>query len=244
MPNAHILPIPTPDGASQAYLAESGPNAARAGILLLPEIYNLNTWIKEVAQRYAAQGFTVLVPDLFWRQAAGIDLPYTPEGQQRGRAHGASLERRQAAQDILAVAAWLRQRLAPRTPLAAIGFCLGGELALLAAARPVDDLARLDAAIAYYPTFMERHLDALSNIHIPTLVHIGEHDHRTPPELVQQLKTGLRGNARARVDVHPGADHGFGRFGHPPFHQEAAKRAETSTLDLLDSLPHPLGPAA
>lgn len=236
------LTIETAAGAYQGYLAEppeavpGQPSQRRAAVILLPEIYNLNPWILAVAGRYARQGHPALVPDLYWRQEAGVGLAYTPEGQQRGRAYGAALDRRAATADILACAAWLRARLAPGQPVAAVGFCLGGELALLAAARGGSGPARLDAAIAYYPTHMEQHLGALPSIPVPALIHLGEQDWRTPPELARSLQAALPGSAGHAVHVYPGADHGFGRFGHPPHHEPSAALAQQRSFELLDRL--------
>lgn len=228
-----FVTIAAPDGEFRAYQALPRQRGGRPlpAVLLLPEIYNINGWIRLVAERYADQGHEVLVPDLFWRQAPeGVDLEYTPQDQQRGRVLSADLDRPQAVADLAAAASWLRLERDARA-VASVGFCLGGELAYLGAAD-----GSLDAAVAYYPTRMENHLQHGPDIDVPLLVHIGELDHRTPPGLVQALASALAGKPRARVDVYDGADHGFGRFGHPPFHAVSAHLAEQRTWNLLSQL--------
>jgi len=227
--SARFVEIPVADGAFRALRAGDPADAARPAVLLLPEIYNINGWIRDVAGRYAARGYCVLVPDLFWRQTPGIDLEYTPEDQQRGRVLSAGLDRAGSVDDLRAAAEWLRGQGARH--VAAVGFCLGGELACLAAAA-----GALDAAVAYYPTRMENHLAAVAHIAVPLLIHIGAHDHRTPPALVADLRAALAGRPLARIDVYPDADHGFGRHGHPPHHPASAVLAEQQTLRVLDAL--------
>lgn len=202
-----------------------------AAILVLPEIYNLNGWVRDVAQRYAGQGFEVLVPDLFWRQVAQQDLPYTPEGQQAGRQLAGALDRAVAVQDLARLVQAWRKELPAGTPVLTVGYCLGGELAyLLAAAGAVD------AASAYYPTRMENHLEHGAGITVPTQLHFGELDYRTPAELINAVRDATASSGQVENIVHTGADHGFGRFGHPPFHAVAAARAQRETLALIDGL--------
>ncbi|WP_059414318.1 dienelactone hydrolase family protein [Cupriavidus basilensis] len=229
---ARTLSIPVDDGAIRAWFVEPiiQPDTPLPAVILLPEIYNINSWIREVAERYAALGYVALVPDLFWRQEPGVDLEYNPQDQQRGRALSAGLDRTLAVQDLAATAAWLRSRHGAGA-VASVGFCLGGELAYLGAAQGV-----LDAAVAYYPTRMGDHGGAGKTIDVPTLVHIGHLDFRTPPELVDGLRKDLAGKPHAEVHVYAEADHGFGRFGHPPFHPASAALAEQRTHALLGRL--------
>lgn len=230
MSTTQFVTLTSPDGEFRALLASPAHQrpTPRTAVILLPEIYNINAWIREVAQRYAEQGYVVLVPDLFWRQAPeGVDLEYTPEDQQRGRVYSSKLDRPLAVADLAVAATWLRESRGAAA-VTAVGFCLGGELAYLAAAAGV-----LDAAVAYYPTRMENHLQHGPAINVPLLVHIGERDHRTPPGLVQALGAALAGKAAAHIHVYEAADHGFGRFGHPPFHAPSAHLAEQRTWDLL-----------
>ena len=93
-------------------------------------------------------------------------------------------------------------------------------------------LGHLDGASAYYPTRMEEHLHLGSRVAIPIQFHIGEKDHRTPPSLVASLNGVLPQTPEVEVHVYQGADHGFGRFGHPPFHPAAAALAEQRTIAL------------
>ena len=72
-------------GDFEAWLAVPATTGRGPGLIVLAEIYNANPWVRSVVDRYAAEGYVVIAPDLYWRQAPGAYLPYTPEGQQRGR---------------------------------------------------------------------------------------------------------------------------------------------------------------
>ena len=89
----------TGGGAFDAYLAlpESTP---APGIVLLPEVFNTNDHIRSVADGFAAEGFTVIAPDVYWRQEAGCYLPYTDEGRAKAQALRADLDTDQFANDL------------------------------------------------------------------------------------------------------------------------------------------------
>nr|MBC8239318.1 dienelactone hydrolase family protein [Alphaproteobacteria bacterium] len=72
----------TDGGAFAAYLALPETTPA-PGIVLLPEVFNTNDHIRSVADGYAAEGFTVIAPDVYWRQEAGSSLTYTDEGRAK-----------------------------------------------------------------------------------------------------------------------------------------------------------------
>lgn len=226
-----FITVPVPDGDIRCWLVEADEVPATGlAVIVLPEIYNINTWIRAAASRYAELGHCVLVPDLFWRQEPGVDLAYTPQDQLRGRALSAGLDRGVAVRDLMAIAGWLRG-CADIAAVAAVGFCLGGELAYLAAAE-----GALDGAVAYYPTRMGDHAGAGAAIDVPLQIHIGELDHRTPPDLVAAMRAELAGKPTAQVHVYAQADHGFGRFGHPPWHPPSAALADQRTHALLHQL--------
>ena len=82
---AEAVRICASDGGDfEAWLAVP-PSGQGPGLILPGEIYNANHWVRSVADRYAAEGYAVIAPDLYWRQEPGQYLSYTPEGQQRGR---------------------------------------------------------------------------------------------------------------------------------------------------------------
>jgi len=214
-------------GEFEAWLAipESGRGP---GLILLGEIYNANQWVRSVAARYAAEGYLVLAPDLYWRQEPRQYLPYTPEGQQRGRALGAAMDLPLFIEDLRTCADWLRRRPDCMGHIGTIGFCLGGKLVWLGLSHHV-----VDAGVAYYPVQLADHLDDAKTIDGPLMMHFGSLDHRVPRDLYERICGSLVSKPHAYTYWYEGADHGFARDGYSPHHPAAAALAGQRTLDFL-----------
>jgi carboxymethylenebutenolidase len=229
--------IPARDGGNfEAWLA--APASGRgAGLIILAEIYNANDWVRSVAERYAAQGFVTIAPDLYWRQQRGVYLPYTPEGQQQGRAMGAAMDLPLFIEDLHACTHWLRQRSDCTGRVGTVGFCLGGKLVWVGLSQHA-----VDAGVAYYAVQLADHLDAAKTIDGPLMMHFGSLDHRVPPDLYETIRGRLAGKPNAQTYWYEGADHGFDRDGYPPYHADAATLARQRTLDFLGQ--HLGGPAS
>ena len=221
--------IPSRDGGDfEAWLAT--PASGRGpGLIILAEIYNANDWVRSVADRYARHGFVALAPDLYWRQQPGTYLPYTPEGQQRGRAMGAAMDLSLFVEDLSSCAQWLRGRPQCTGRVGTVGFCLGGKLVWLGLSHHA-----VDAGVAYYAVQLADHLDAADTIDAPLMMHFGSLDHRVPPDLYERIRGRLAGKAHAHTYWYEGADHGFDRDGYPPYHPDAASLARQRTLDFLN----------
>jgi carboxymethylenebutenolidase len=205
------------------------PAVARGpGLIVLAEIYNANPWVRSVADRYAESGYVVLAPDLYWRQNPGEYLPYTPEGQQRGRALASAMDLGEFVDDLSACADWLRQRTECTGRIGSVGFCLGGKLVWIGMSKHV-----LDAGVAYYAVQLGEHLDAAKTIEAPLMMHFGSLDYRVPPELYAKIRASLTGKPDTHTYWYEGADHGFNRDGYPPYHPEAAALARERTLAFL-----------
>ncbi len=198
------------------------------GLVILAEIYNANPWVRSVADRYAEAGYVVLAPDLYWRQQPGLYLPYTPEGQQRGRELGAAMNLPDFVDDLRTCADWLRQRSDCTGRIGTIGYCLGGKLVWVGLAQ-----GAVDAGVAYYAVQLAEHLDAAKTIDAPLMMHFGSLDHRVPPDLYEQIRASLAGKPHAHTYWYEGADHGFDRDGYPPYHAQASALARSRTLAFL-----------
>lgn len=213
----------------QAYLAE--PAAWNgATLIVLGEVFNVNHWVRAVADRYAALGYEVIAPDLYWRDSPETYLDYTDEGRTKGRALHAALDIDLSIKDIGWLVEWARKRRGASHKVGLLGFCLGGRLIYLAAAR-----TGVDAAVGYYPVQLEKHLDDGPKIKAPTLLLFGERDHRTPPELIETVRQAVAGRD-VEIQVYSNADHGFGRFGEESFHEESAALAGARVLRFFDAL--------
>ncbi|MGE0224623.1 MAG: dienelactone hydrolase family protein [Acetobacteraceae bacterium] len=214
-------------GEFEAFLAT--PSRGKGpGIVLLAEVYNANHWAREVGQGYAEAGFVTLTPDLYWRKSPGEYLSYTPEGQQRGRDLGFTLDLDLFIHDLKTCVAWLRARPECNGHVGAVGFCLGGKLVYLGMARHV-----LEAGVGYYPVHLENFLDDAKTIEGRLMMHFGSLDHRVPPDLYRTICERLEGKPDIHNYWYEGADHGFNRHGYPPYHPDAAALARPRTLEFL-----------
>lgn len=212
----------------EAYLARPEGEGRWPGLVILAEIYNANHWVRAVADGYAEQGFLCLAPDLYWRQDPGRYLEYTPEDQQIGRALGQAMDLDAFTGDMADYVRALTDRKDSNGKVGTVGFCLGGKLVYLAVARDV-----VDVGVGYYAVQLDKFLDEAANVARPLMLHFAELDTRVPQETVAAVKAALDGKAHVEIYDYLGADHGFNRFGYPPFHPEAAERALERSLAFL-----------
>ncbi|MCU0868779.1 MAG: dienelactone hydrolase family protein [Burkholderiales bacterium] len=228
MKHAHpgqYIEIPAADGGSfRAYLAV--PRTGRGpGIVLCQEIFGVNAYVREVADLYAEEGYTVVAPDLFWRMEPGVELGYTPEDWQRafGFFQGFDIDRGMA--DIGATVKHMRTLPQVVGKVGALGFCLGGKLAFLAAAR-----AGVDVAVGYYGVGLDAHLGEVANIRCPLVMHCAEQDKYAPMEVVEKLKAAFAGRDDVAIHVYPGVDHAFARTGGEHWHKPSALMAHHRSI--------------
>ncbi len=213
------------DGAAfKAYRA-----LPRAGsgpvIVLLQEIFGVNAHMREVADLYAEEGYIVLVPDLFRQFAPGIELGYDEAGRQQAMAYYAKFDLARAVADITVTVR--HARTLSHAKVAALGFCLGGKLAYLAAAS-----AGVDAAVSYYGVGIEQALAEAANITCPMVLHFAGRDRFTPPAVIAEIESHFAARPEVEIFVYPDADHAFNRPG-DHFHKPSALMAHTRTLALL-----------
>ena len=214
-------------GSFDAYLAL--PPAGRGpGLLLLQEIFGVNEHIRSVAEQYALDGFVVLAPDVFWQQQRRLDIGYSPDDIQRGRALAMAADRAALQRDLADAVNALRARPEVRgRGIGAIGYCMGGRLAYLAAAT-----AGIDAAVAYYGGGIQDMLELAPQIACPIQFHYGALDANIPLSAVDQVRTAMHGR-HADVHVYDNADHGFNCWARGSYQAASAALAHGRTLQFL-----------
>ena len=104
-------------------------------VIVLPEVFGVNAWLRSVADRLAGAGVAALALPLFERTAPGLDLGYSDAELAEGRRHKEATTAEQILADVSAAIAWL-QRQGPQWQISVVGFCFGGHAALLAASLP------------------------------------------------------------------------------------------------------------
>lgn len=230
--NSRWIDIKAQDGGTfKAYL--SLPHHAQKGgkgpgILLIQEIFGVNSHIRGVADQYASDGYTVLAPDVFWRVQPMIELGYEADDRQKGIGIMQKMDFAAAVQDLAATAAALRALPECGGKIASIGYCMGGLLSYLCAAN-----AAVDAAVCYYPGGVHNKLEEAGKVKCPTLFHFGGNDANIPMTAVESVKQAFAGRENARIDVYPGAEHGFNCWDRSAYNQPSAALAHGRSLSFL-----------
>jgi len=212
----------TEGGSYDAYLAL--PPAGRGpGLVLFQEIFGVNAHIRAVAEQYALDGFVVLAPDLFWRDAPRVELGYDGADRERGIALMKAGDAAQWMADMKTTVAALRARPEVVGKLGAFGYCLGGRMAYLAAAS-----LPLDAASCFYGGGIHDQLDRAGGVACPIQFHYGSRDANIPLSAVEKVRATFDGRA-AEVFVYD-AEHGFNCWARHSYNAPAAALAHARTL--------------
>jgi carboxymethylenebutenolidase len=161
-----------------------------------------------------------VAPDIFWRFAPGVELdPDVPDQLQQAFGYFQQYDADLGIDDIKAMLAWTSAQGVAKTGL--VGFCLGGRLAYMAAARTT-----VDAAVGYYGVMIDTMLDEAANITRPLALHIPTADHFVSPDAQAAIHAGLDPLPRITLWDYPGLDHGFAA--------ETGNRRDKAGADLAD----------
>ncbi|MBV8408382.1 MAG: dienelactone hydrolase family protein [Alphaproteobacteria bacterium] len=225
MKGSYVTVTARDGGRFKAYLAKpekgSGP-----GIVLLQEIFGVNAYIRDVADYYAEEGYVVLAPDLFWRLEPGVELG---EAQfEKAFDLYQKFDVPNSVEDIAASVAALRAEPACVGKVGALGFCLGGALAYLAAAH-----CGVDCAVGYYGVGIEKMLDLAPRIKCPLVLHFAAEDKFVPEAAREAVKAAFAGDPTVEVYVYPGVDHAFARPGGHAYDKPAAMMAHSRSIALF-----------
>jgi carboxymethylenebutenolidase len=213
----------------RSYLAIP-PTTPTVGLVMVHEIFGLNPTIRNLARMFAERGCVVLAPDLFWRLTDCAELTYSADDRPIARGLNKRFDYTTGVSDLSAAVRTLRGRPECTGRVGATGFCLGGNMAYLAAAR-----CSVDFAIAYYGTDIQDFLSDASRITCPTLLHIGENDHTTPPEAIAKIVDTMKGNPNVSTHVYTDAPHAFCNIDRADtFRPSLAEQAHSRTFALID----------
>jgi len=215
-------------GHFDAYLAR--PSAPRGGaVIVIQEIFGVNENIKQVANWLAGQGYLAVAPDLFWRIEPNVALTDQSEEEwQKAFALMNAFDGDQGVKDIQAAIDHARTLDGGNGKVGALGFCLGGRMAYLAATR-----SSADASIGYYGVGIQDILDEAANITKPLILHIACEDDFVPAEAQAAIHAGLDDNPQVTLFDYAGQDHAFTREGGMHYNAEATALAHQRSLDLL-----------
>ena len=201
-----------------AYVAQPA-GKARGAIVVAPEIFGVNSHIRGVADGYAADGYLALAPALFDRAQRGFECGYSPEDIQAGVAIMQRVSMEDALKDVDACIA----HAGAAGKVAIVGYCWGGTVAWVAAAR-ADGLA---CAIPYYGGGMPDYIGERPKC--PVMCHFGERDTRPSPE---QARAIAAAHPQVIAHFYP-AGHGFNCDQRGSFDADSARLARSRTLEFL-----------
>lgn len=191
------------DGEIPAYVARP-QGSAKAAIIVIPEIFGVNPGIRQKCDDWAARGYLAVAPDIFWRFAPGVELNPDVEAElQEAFGYFGQYDADLGVQDIEAVIHWIRRHEGV-AKVGLVGFCLGGRMAYMAAAR-----TDIDASVGYYGVMIDQMLGEAKAIANPLMLHIPTADGFVPPEAQQAIHAGLDSHPRVTLHDYPGLDHGF-----------------------------------
>ncbi|WP_205825799.1 dienelactone hydrolase family protein [Microbispora catharanthi] len=220
-----------------AFLARPAGPGPFPGVLVAMELFGVSAHVRDVCERLAAEGYVALAPDLYHRDAPGIELPHDAAGRERGFDLLHRLTRDQVVHDVRAAMEHLRARGCVRVGM--VGLSLGGHVAYLAATRldlaavavayggwiPAADipLSRPEPTLALTPGITGR-----------VLVLVGAEDRVVPPDHRRMIADALRAAAvRHEIVEYPGVGHGFLCDRRDTFDARAADDAWRRVRELL-----------
>ncbi|MDP1630128.1 MAG: dienelactone hydrolase family protein [Caulobacter sp.] len=219
------LTIKTPDGEFSAYVAR--PKAAKApAVVVIQEIFGVNAVMRETADWLAGEGYLAICPDLFWRIEPGIDITDQSEAEwKRAFELFNAFKAEPGVKDIAATIAAIRADPGCNGKVGAVGYCLGGLLAYLTAAR-----TDVDASVSYYGVSIDTFLGEAGHIKKPLTLNIAGKDEFVPPEAQAAIHQALDGHPKVTIHDYPGRNHAFARKGGEHYDAADAATANARTL--------------
>jgi carboxymethylenebutenolidase len=196
----------------------SSPATPRGGIVVIQEIFGVTRHIRAVADQYAAAGFMAIAPALFDRVERNVDVPYTD--MARGYGYMQQLKNEQVMLDVQAAI----NRLSLAGKVGVVGYCWGGTMAYLAAAR-----LKVAAAVAYYGGGIDKY--TAEKPRCPIMFHYGERDAHIPLSAVEKIKAEVPDGIFHLY----AADHGFNCTDRASFEPASAKLALQRSLEFFHS---------
>ena len=257
-----LMPIPSPEPQARGWCCvHDGPVALRCwwapargrnagdaktcrkrAVLVLPEVFGVNAWVRSVADRIAASGVPALAMPLFARTAPELDLSYGEMQLAEGRRHKSATTATGILADGSAAIRWLRRQLGdPQAEITVVGFCFGGHAAMLLASLP-DVTRTFDfygaGVVQGRPGGDVPTLDVLPQVQGQLTCLFGLADPLIPKTDRDAIETALRqadpSGQRLRCISCPDADHGFMCEARAAYQPEAAAQGWQLLQEALD----------
>ena len=221
------IPTLNGDGEFKAYVARPA-DEPKAAIVVIQEIFGVNAGIRRKADKLAEAGYLAVAPDLFWRMERGIELDPDVEPEfQQALDWMQKFDQDTGVRDIEATIKWAREESGGKK-VGAVGYCLGGRLAYMTAARTDSD-----ATVGYYAVGVDellREKDAIAN---PLMLHIPTEDGFVDKETQTKMHEGLDPHPKVTLHDYEGMDHGFATEFGKRRNEENAELADKRTAEFF-----------
>ncbi|WP_086606893.1 dienelactone hydrolase family protein [Erythrobacter donghaensis] len=214
--------IPTLEGDAQfgAYVAQP-EGTPKAAIIVIQEIFGVNPGIRQKCDKFAAEGYLAVAPDLFWRLQPEVSLDPDVESEfQTALDLMGKFNQDAGIRDIEATIHHIRRTMGV-AKVGCVGYCLGGRLAYMTAAR-----TDIDASVGYYGVGIDGLLGEKHAIAHPLMLHIPTADGFVSRETQAAMHEGLDDHPKVTLHDYEGLDHGFAT--------EHGKRRDEAAANLAD----------
>ncbi len=220
---AETITLKAEDGHTLSAYRAAPRGAPRGGLLVVQEIFGVNSHIKRVCDGFAADGYVALAPAIFDRAERGFAIGYRPEDIERGRAVRGKIPLEDIVKDVRGA---VRALESDGLKVGVVGYCLGGTIAWLAATR-IDGVK---CAVGYYGGGIADAADERPRCAV--LLHFGETDQSIPPEHHKRIAVA---HPEVPMHIYP-AGHGFNCDERASYHEPSAVLARRRTLDFLAAI--------
>ena len=210
-----------------AYVARPA-DTPKAAIVVIQEIFGVNAGIRRKCDKLAEDGYLAVAPDLFWRLEPGIELDPDVEPEfQRALDLMGKFDQDGGVKDIEASIKWARSHSGGKN-VGAVGYCLGGRLASMTAARTDSD-----ATVGYYAVGIDGLLGEKHAIANPLMLHIPTEDGFVDKETQKAMHEGLDDHPKVTLHDYEGMDHGFATQFGKRRDEENAQLADKRTMEFF-----------
>ena len=215
-------------GTFKAYTVTPSTTATGA-VVVIQEIFGVNDALRATCQEIAEMGYIAVAPDLFWRQEPGVDITDKSEGEwKKAFALMNGFDQDKGIEDLQTTLATARTLPGCNGRVATVGFCLGGRLAVMMAARSDADLN-----ISYYGVMLDKLVPEFGAIQAPLLMHMAEEDEFANEEVREAVLDGAEDNELIECYVYPAVQHAFARVNGVHYDRRAATIANGRTAEAL-----------
>jgi len=205
---------------------KSGP-----ALIVLQEIFGVNANIRDICDTYAEEGYVAFAPDLFWRQERDVQIdPSASDAMEKALPFLAKFSDDEAIEDVRTSIRYLKEEFACTDPVGAVGYCLGGRIAIRALLE-----TEVMAAASYYGVAIEKLFDRVLPAGKKALLHIAALDHYCAPDAQVAIRKAAEAEPGITAHFYANCDHAFARKGSIHYHEMHARLADDRSVCFLKS---------